>query len=313
MVEFVDHTAVARWLESLAPAKRPDDVAVALAARAALRVVPLLVTGRGRERGESTNLISTVFRASALAWIGARFSLKGDSFRSFAIAAEDNLTPVKVSVESANGVSAHVRLILEAVFEALRAVQSNATTTILRPFPIESAAINAIRDAFGAYAAFLGATTARSGFISVDDDAELIVAGATGPEVAGQPLWPNGPPDWASTSWRQLKTALLGAGQGWEVWTDWYEARLAGDAAHPPNEALEIARATIPDEIWKQGPAAVNAEIKRLIAEHEGGAPEESSKVPLQGTMRSMFSAQAEPVLSVRIGGQEPPQPEQSL
>ena len=62
-----------------------------------------------------------------------------------------------------------------------------------------------------------------------------------------------------------LKSALLAADQGWEVWTDWYEARLAGDAARPPNEALEVARATIPDEIWKQGPAVVNAEIKRLI------------------------------------------------
>src|SRR5208337_5695413 len=52
------------------------------------------------------------------------------------------------------------------------------------------------------------------------------------------------------------------------------EARLAGDAAQPPNEALEIARAMIPDEIWEQGPAVVNAEIKRLIAEHAGPPPQ---------------------------------------
>ncbi len=32
---------------------------------------------------------------------------------------------------------------------------------------------------------------------------------------------------------------------------------------------LEIARATIPDEIWRRGPSAVNAEIKRLIEEHD--------------------------------------------
>jgi hypothetical protein len=69
--------------------------------------------------------------------------------------------------------------------------------------------------------------------------------------------------------WGTLRAALLAADQGWEVWTEWYEARLVGDAAHPPNEALEIARATIPNEIWRHGPAAVNAEIKRLIAEHQ--------------------------------------------
>ena len=83
------------------------------------------------------------------------------------------------------------------------------------------------------------------------------------------PLWPAGRPNWASESWRGLKSALLQADQGWEVWTDWYEARLAGDAARPPNEALEVARATIPSAIWQQGPAVVNAEIKRLIAEHQ--------------------------------------------
>jgi hypothetical protein len=159
------------------------------------------------------------------------------------------------SVEGADGVSAHVRLVLLAVLAALRAAQSNAVA-FETGFPVKSA-INAIRDAFGAYAAFLGATTARSGFVSVDDDATMIDRGATGPEVAGHPLWPNGSPNWASDSWRQLKIALLGAGEGWEVWTDWYEARLAGDAAQPPNEALEIARAMIPDEIWEQGPASL--------------------------------------------------------
>ncbi len=62
-----------------------------------------------------------------------------------------------------------------------------------------------------------------------------------------------------------MKRDLLATGEDWEVWTEWYEARLRGD---PAIEELEIARATIPDEIWKQGPAVVNAEIKRLIAQY---------------------------------------------
>ena len=75
-------------------------------------------------------------------------------------------------------------------------------------------------------------------------------------------------PDWVVAAWPELKLALLSANEGWEVWTDWYGARLAGDARNPPNDELEIARATIPDEIWRQGPAAVNAEIKRLFDLH---------------------------------------------
>src|SRR6202035_721998 len=99
-------------------------------------------------------------------------------------------------------------------------------------------------------------------------DADLIDAGRSGSELMGFPLWPNRSPD-RTEVWGNLKAALLAADEGWKVWTDWYEARLAGDAGHPPNEALEIARATIPDEIWRLGPAVVNVEIKRLIAEHQ--------------------------------------------
>ena len=102
-----------------------------------------------------------------------------------------------------------------------------------------------------------------------DADATLIDSGASGAELAGSPLWPEGAPDWASEAWLAFKSELRAASAGWEVWTDWYEARLAGDADDPPNEPLEIARATIPDEIWEQGPAAANAEIKRLIAAHD--------------------------------------------
>jgi hypothetical protein len=57
------------------------------------------------------------------------------------------------------------------------------------------------------------------------------------------------------------------------VWTDWYRARLEGESA---NKALEVARVLIANEIWKQGPRAVNAEIARLIAEH-APAPESSA------------------------------------
>jgi hypothetical protein len=261
--------------------------------------LPILVEGRGRV--ESTKLILTVFRASALAWIGAKYSVKGDNFSSIADLAEVSLSRYITQPEVATEIP--WRLALHPVLRALRTAQFNAVA-FPRGSPTGSA-INTIRAAVGAEGQFLGATTARTGFGSVDADATKIDAGATGPEVAGQPLWPEGPPAWAGDSWRPLKTALLGAGEGWEVWTDWYEARLAGDAGHPPNEALEIARATIPDEIWRQGPAVVNAEIKRLIAEHEGGP----IQVVLQGRATGMSSARGG--LSARIDVQEPPLPEQ--
>ncbi len=62
-----------------------------------------------------------------------------------------------------------------------------------------------------------------------------------------------------------MKSALLARDEGWEVWTDWYDARLRGD---PVDWDLEEKRVLIPEEIWAQGPKVVNAEIARLIEEH---------------------------------------------
>lgn len=70
-----------------------------------------------------------------------------------------------------------------------------------------------------------------------------------------------------------MKRDLLISRDDWDVWTDWYDARLAGRS--PWRQSIEFARATLPDSLWEQGPKAVNAEIKRLIAADRatGGTP----------------------------------------
>ena len=68
-------------------------------------------------------------------------------------------------------------------------------------------------------------------------------------------------------NWQDLRTHLLSReGENWQVWTDWYERIIQGD---PGDEELEVRKALIPDEDWKQGPAHVNAIIARMIAEHD--------------------------------------------
>ncbi|MGP0060796.1 MAG: hypothetical protein ACLPID_16065 [Beijerinckiaceae bacterium] len=76
-----------------------------------------------------------------------------------------------------------------------------------------------------------------------------------------------------------MKKTLLARGENWDVWTEWYEARLEG---RPAIEALEVARVMIADDTWKQGPKVVNAEIKKLIARHTARAiPLETETAPL--------------------------------
>lgn len=88
--------------------------------------------------------------------------------------------------------------------------------------------------------------------------------GLTPTILAGRPLWPDRITSSSKAGWDALKRDLLSAGDDWDVWTDWYDDRLAGK--RPWRRSLEIARATLPDDLWEQGPKAVNAEIKRLIA-----------------------------------------------
>ena len=76
-------------------------------------------------------------------------------------------------------------------------------------------------------------------------------------------LWVTGIPVWAGRRWADLKDELP-KDEGWQVWTDWYEARLVGRSA---DESLELKRLTIPKKDWARGPSHVNAEINRLIEE----------------------------------------------
>ncbi|MGO9771291.1 MAG: hypothetical protein ACLPSW_17410 [Roseiarcus sp.] len=261
MVDFRDREEVKRWLDAIEPAERRRDVAVALAARAALRVLPLLgreLTEGKRKRGDILSyLVLPCLRATALPWTASKYPAHANELRVEAIQATDAAIVAAAAAAVAKvGVAASAANAAVYAAETVNAAADSATYTA-------AAAVEA-----GSYSAFVADTVAYDAY---DADTAVIDSGRSGVALSEMPLWPKSAPGWATEGWRSLKSALLTANEGWEVWTDWYEARLAGDAAHPPNEALEVARATIPDEIWRQGPAAVNVEIKRLIDEHEKG------------------------------------------
>ena len=244
-VDFSNRGQVKRWLDKIKPARRRREVATALAARAALRVLPLPgreLSHRTRERDAILSAVTLpCFRATALTWAAGEYPTHGAEVSAFA----------------------------DTAVAADRAAEDTARNGRVAAYASAYAARTA---AYAAATAFAGRTAdaARAGTYAVEDgnygdfvpdfaiydaaaaDAALVNSGCTSVELAGSPLWPRRAPAWASEAWRTLKSALLATDEGWEVWTDWYDSRLAGGAAHPPNEELEIARATIPDEIWKR-------------------------------------------------------------
>ena len=280
MVDFSDREEVRRWLDAIKPEKRRCEVAVALAARAALRVAPQLGQEQPRGKRKRERILSTLvlpcLRAGALAWVSSRYPTHLDELLTAAAAGsiaagasdfDEVRAAVLTAAALARAVQAAWALNDDEAADPMFDVTANAAAAVA--FAGKIAADAAYVYAYAADgAAYLTRAAARAAAYTAAD-AAVIDSGRSAAELAGAPLWMNGAPRWAAEVWRDLKSALLAADENWDVWTDWYEARLAGDAAHPPNESLEVARATIPEEIWKQGPAVVNAEIKRLIAEHQ--------------------------------------------
>jgi hypothetical protein len=95
-------------------------------------------------------------------------------------------------------------------------------------------------------------------------DLEWFERGQTGPALMATPLWPGGtgPDDWASR-WQRLQTALVAIDPSWVVWTAWYEDRMRGAPIHVE---VERKRVLVPEDMWKQPPAAVNTYIAQLTA-----------------------------------------------
>jgi hypothetical protein len=107
-------------------------------------------------------------------------------------------------------------------------------------------------------------------------------------------LWPGSMPDWAFSEWAVLEQALLDANEDWEVWTDWYEARLKDGPAH---QSIEVGIATISASTWYEGPRVVNAEIRSILMEGEiwrhatAGVGEPSAEARARGDVEHHLAA----------------------
>jgi hypothetical protein len=266
LVEIYNIVKLEAWLHT-----QPREVSATFAVRAALRVLPLVWTARdeGSKGDLFADIVLPVFRATAVAWVMARYPGRQLLLRATGAAA----------VASASIPRTAAPFVVIAATSAATAANSPTLASAAA-----SAACGADAAARAAYAEFgkgfslgfnltlstaLGAEPVTATLWSaVSLDATRVEEGAAASDIAGLSLWPQPQslPGRLRFLWEGLHAELLVAKQDWDVWTDWYEARLRGD---PVMENLEIARATIRDEIWNQGPAVVNAEIRRLIEEIE--------------------------------------------
>ena len=250
-VDVTNRKALEKWLD-----KQPREVISGFAARSALRALPVMAS-LPDIAAHADDIVLSVFRAVALPWVAAKYPTHGKD-----LAAADAVRAAFAAYDAAR--AARTDRAAYTAYAAARAVRIAFAT---------ARAFYAARAAFAAYAAD-AARAAACAAAQIDVDSQVKI---------NKPLWFDGNaamPKKLLQDWQKLKQQLLALDKNWHVWTDWYEARLWPDRFPPPNEKLELARATIPDKDWKKGWQHINPLIERLIEEHtpeDGGTSDEPS------------------------------------
>lgn len=234
------------WLDNKKP---PNEICVALAARAALRVLPLAASAIPRSGSETearlfSRLMEALFRASALALVASKYPARSNELTSSA------------AINSANSASS------ETTAESAKYAAAAAAY-----------ACDAIGYPYGDAAPIIRAVYASTRAAGPGADAHWVAlsADATSSSAAPfywrnlgyAPLWLKPGPPAHYERWERL-VAALPEKEGWAVWIQWYKDLLSGASWA---EAREIIFATVPDEKWAEGPTAANAWIAERLRE----------------------------------------------
>jgi Protein of unknown function (DUF1629) len=274
---------------------------LAIAARSALRAIPLLErlswdkplrkrmrASVGRPRMSNSAIVLGTFRSAATAWVAARFQAFGmsDRFHEIKHAARmaGGAEDAGKTAASCAPMAAHMAMMAAMSVFSHRPPESSFGETRNRESAVRSAGQTAIVAAHGFMEAY--DPQAAEQFYRARDsqgiktrelcEAERVVldaawqdgqrlenGGGNTQSLLMQPLWLTPPPQYLWDDWRNLSARLLGRNdEHWSVWVDWYEARLAGSVGL--SERDEIARVCLPDEVWAQGAAFANASISTL-------------------------------------------------
>ena len=268
--EINDQETLEAWLNG-----QSREVAVGIAARAALRVAPLIV--RARTKGGSAEdidtfliLTSAVLRACAVAWVSARYPGRSDELRyadsaarAAAGAAARNFHAEKDLLDDHDFTAdTAARACSEAATAACADTVADAASAAAMTTSSAADALRADVDEPSANTAeYAAAVFWRE--VRADTAASQTPAART---LADLPLWHA--PSLTREAWARLHEALP-EGQDWEVWIKWYENRLRSGSR---GEAYELVFANVPLDVWEKGPAAANRWISSTCRQRRATA-----------------------------------------
>ena len=279
MADIKNRRQFEAWL-----ANQPREVAIALAARVALRVLPVVQTAKGYKGC----LVLPVFRATAVSWSKAKYPAHETELVDYAAtayvsavaaaAAAARTADAYAAVAATRATAASARAAAARADNSYAAIAAFRAAAYAAAFAEDANNAAAYADARGyavvvrhadaattaSAAAFAGNATSRFFWSALSTDATRAEKGKKTCAIAGSPLWPRGQPDELRSLWQELKAGLLAAKQDWRVWTTWYDDCLDGRFR---GEERELGYVRIDEHLWDQSPAIVNSEIKRRFDE----------------------------------------------
>lgn len=223
--------------------RQPLEVARVISARAAMRVLPFMHEPAQYQPEDRPDRRLTLFRANAIAFSHA--ALRSD----------------KQITEAADAIRTLTQL--DSQLYGSTKVASRAIVAISTGFPVDGG-----QRAENAAKAITTSQFSNTGTVeAAAADAASLYAGLSAVKLVEKPLWPQGCSDSITQSWVSFRDDLLTENEHWEVWTIWYEARLAGA---PYDPVLERQRVLYGFENDRQPVAAANSALSRIIADHQG-------------------------------------------
>ena len=271
--------AFQRWLET-----KPSEWSVVIAARAALRALPLGWRSKFGTREASDILLPNV-RAIAIARLASLIQRRAidEPFRTAIVraanASRDGAPPNSSRHAAAAGAAAFGVPIYKKRSPFPAGTVSRYIRSSLAKTATAAAAVKAVAAANSEAAACTGDTATFAA--TVRQDALDLHAGTSPDRLARAALWPA--TGVLATeirhAWRRLVHDLCLIDRSWDVWIDWYENVLGGFPKSPrlsarDNEALEAAAFTDVESPlhpwggllpWDDGPGVVNRAIKERL------------------------------------------------
>lgn len=242
-------------------ANRPSNWWYVLAFRAALRILPFVVSFhpyRALSSGEKAEIYLNCFRAAQSGWVALRYP----NFDLSSISKVTRTGSRVVGQAATTSGAVDAARVAYAMMDATAAILQDDMRLAVRALAgAQETAYAAVSSAGDSFSAQL-----------LDDVERLIELARTHqPEVstlAAQRLWRGSQPRWSREIEKQLSKRLAHEG-GWEFWLAWHQARVKGttefNLSAQTSEWLNKTIAQKDERWWEAGSIKINAEIKVIL------------------------------------------------